>query len=60
MQTKSRQYKPMSRSDIILRIIAILIALGVAVGGSLIFGQNELRDTLGVFLGGLLLTGFRW
>lgn len=43
MQTKPRQYKPMNRSDIILRIIAVLIALGVAVGGSLYLGiKNSL------------------
>lgn len=47
----------MNRSDIILRIIAVLIARGVAVGGSLVFGHQEFLDVLGIILGGLLLTG---
>lgn len=57
MQTKPRQYRPMSRSDITLRMIAVLIVLGVAVGGSMVFGHQEFIDVLGTILGGLLLTG---
>ncbi|WP_411731518.1 hypothetical protein [Paeniglutamicibacter sp.] len=57
MQFKQRHYERMTSSDIVIRIIAVLIALGVAVVGSLAFGQNDLLDILGIVLGGLLLTG---
>ncbi|MFL4479906.1 hypothetical protein ACIPUB_16720 [Paeniglutamicibacter sp. ORCA_105] len=53
--TKARRYKPMSRSDIVFRLVLALIALGVAVGGTLTLGQFELVDLLTIVLGALFL-----